>query len=177
MTSPDPKPWPRKKRTTSLWGWKDPRNTLTSAVWLRFFPGARIVHVVRNGIDSALSLQRRAITSGEGAPHCTDTHYCFDLWERYVETGLTHRSLQESRYFEVRYEDMLTQPVTHIGRLLCFSDISGVKVESLVGLVDQGKAGQYRWDDHPGLLKRARRSDLFVSLGYGELLEGRGGTD
>lgn len=41
------------------WGWKDPRNTLLLPLWLEVFPQATVVHVVRNGVDVALSLAAR----------------------------------------------------------------------------------------------------------------------
>jgi hypothetical protein len=69
---------------------------------------------------------------------------------------------------------MLTEPVTHIERLLSFCNVSDVKTESLIGLVDQRKISPHGRDGHSGLLRRALRSNLFVSLGYGELLEDRG---
>src|SRR3989304_485109 len=42
------------------WAWKDPRNTFTLPVWLRIFPEAKIIYVVRNGVDVAASLRVRA---------------------------------------------------------------------------------------------------------------------
>jgi hypothetical protein len=47
------------ERLDRAWGWKDPRNTLLLRLWLEIFPAARVVHVVRNGVDVALSLKRR----------------------------------------------------------------------------------------------------------------------
>lgn len=47
------------ERLDRAWGWKDPRNTLLLRLWLEVFPAARVVHVVRNGVDVALSLRRR----------------------------------------------------------------------------------------------------------------------
>jgi hypothetical protein len=41
------------------WGWKDPRNSITLPVWLKLFPDARVIHIVRNGVDVAESLYRR----------------------------------------------------------------------------------------------------------------------
>lgn len=41
------------------WGWKDPRNSLLLPLWLELFPEAKIIHVVRNGLDVAASLARR----------------------------------------------------------------------------------------------------------------------
>jgi hypothetical protein len=57
-------PWryPRYRSLLRLgppWGWKDPRNALLLGLWLEVFPSARVVHVVRNGMDVALSLADR----------------------------------------------------------------------------------------------------------------------
>ena len=43
------------------WGWKDPRNTLLLPFWLKIFPRANIIHVIRNGIDVASSLSKREL--------------------------------------------------------------------------------------------------------------------
>ncbi len=162
--------WPENRRMAPFWGWKDPRTTLTLPVWLRLFPEARIIHVVRNGIDSALSLWRRSLESGEGAPSCTDPHYCFDLWEGYVEQGLRFRSLPKERYCEVRYEDILQDSDTQVRRLMALVGLPEAEVEALIQQVDTKKPGRYGWDDHPGLLRQARESKAFQEMGYGELL-------
>ena len=41
------------------WGWKDPRSTFTLPLWLTLFPGSKVVHVHRNGVDVARSLVER----------------------------------------------------------------------------------------------------------------------
>jgi hypothetical protein len=41
------------------WGWKDPVNTITMDIWMRAFPNARIVNIIRNPIDVATSLKVR----------------------------------------------------------------------------------------------------------------------
>ena len=43
------------------WGWKDPRTMITAPIWLNIFPKAKIVYILRNGIDVANSLQKRAV--------------------------------------------------------------------------------------------------------------------
>lgn len=45
---------------SSGWGWKDPVNSLTAPYWLRIFPDATLIHVVRDPRDVAASLVRRA---------------------------------------------------------------------------------------------------------------------
>jgi hypothetical protein len=42
-----------------MWGWKDPKNTLTLDIWSKIYPDAKIVHIYRNPIDVAFSLQSR----------------------------------------------------------------------------------------------------------------------
>lgn len=41
------------------WGWKDPRNALTLPFWQALLPGLKVVFVVRNPLEVALSLRRR----------------------------------------------------------------------------------------------------------------------
>jgi len=41
------------------WGWKDPRTSLTIPFWQKFFPDLRVVIVVRNPLEVALSLRKR----------------------------------------------------------------------------------------------------------------------
>jgi hypothetical protein len=41
------------------WGWKDPRNSLTLALWRELLPELRVVIALRNPLEVAASLQRR----------------------------------------------------------------------------------------------------------------------
>jgi hypothetical protein len=41
------------------WGWKDPRTTITLPLWLSIFPEAKVIHVLRHGVDVASSLKNR----------------------------------------------------------------------------------------------------------------------
>ncbi|MDZ7724825.1 MAG: sulfotransferase [candidate division KSB1 bacterium] len=41
------------------WGWKEPRTMLLLPLYLDIFPGAKVIHIVRNGVDVAASLARR----------------------------------------------------------------------------------------------------------------------
>jgi len=129
------------------WGWKDPRNTFTLPVWLHLFPDARVVHVLRHGVDVAKSLQTRSMRGLElcTAPspaaqpvpdlesclrdRITDSVRClsleggFSLWEEYSEQA---RSLVDSLgkcAMEVRYETVLEQPTESLRALATFCDL------------------------------------------------------
>ncbi|HMJ73579.1 MAG TPA: sulfotransferase [Solirubrobacterales bacterium] len=66
-----------------LWGWKDPRNSLTLPFWQALLPGMRYVVCLRNPLDVAASLQRR-----DGLPH----EQAVDLWMVYVARALVNTS-------------------------------------------------------------------------------------
>jgi len=55
----------RPQATGSVWGWKDPRSSLTLPLWLRLFPHARVVHVTRDPAAAASSIHRRALLEAE----------------------------------------------------------------------------------------------------------------
>lgn len=56
-------------REGALWGWKDPRTSLTLPLWLSLFPEARVVHVLREPEAAAQSIHRRAHREAEaGCP-------------------------------------------------------------------------------------------------------------
>lgn len=51
----------------AVWGWKDPRTSLTLPYWLRFFPGMHVVHVLREPAGVSQSILRRAAAWAEQA--------------------------------------------------------------------------------------------------------------
>ena len=64
-----------------LWGWKDPRSSLTLPFWQALLPDMSYVVCVRNPLDVAASLERRnQLSRAEG----------FDVWLRYLAGALVH---------------------------------------------------------------------------------------
>ncbi|MFW5940644.1 MAG: sulfotransferase [Chloroflexota bacterium] len=124
--------WQRVQEGEPLpWGWKDPRTSLTFPIWLQIFPRARVVHVLRNGIDVAISTHRRSQKQQarfwtrtlklDYCPITLDFQYCFQLWEEHVSFVLEHRRLiPDEQYLEVRYEELLAAPVAELDRITSF---------------------------------------------------------
>ena len=109
------------------WGWKDPRSTLTLPVWLSIFPEARVIHIVRNGIDVGMSLQRREprrLFSRRDAEPMIPPLFTrgYRLWSEYLQTGLSLQTLCR-HYLLVRYEDIIEAPRLQIDILCEFLDI------------------------------------------------------
>jgi LPS sulfotransferase NodH len=109
------------------WGTKDPRTSLTLAIWLDVFPQARVVHIIRNGIDVAISLHRRQLAQAKRwrthpdhrDPRGRDFRFCFGLWEAYQAHLLTFReTVPAAQYTEIRYEALLREPETTLRHIL-----------------------------------------------------------
>jgi hypothetical protein len=130
-------------RNPSPWGWKDPRNSITLSIWLQMFPQAKVVHVVRNGIDVSISLHRRETNRQGAAPdfseECLDFGYCFRLWEQYLQICWEHRKLiSKGRYLEIRYEDILRAPKRELSAMLAFLnwEVSDQKLTEVASAID-----------------------------------------
>lgn len=121
----------------TLWGWKDPRTALLIPLWHRIFPKARWIHIVRDGVDVAISLYSRALRQQKKillkfyrfdfSERTLDFGYCFRLWEDYlsaISEGLA--DIDRSNVIQLKYEDLLRDPVEEIRKLL---EILGYQVD------------------------------------------------
>jgi hypothetical protein len=137
-----------------VWGWKDPRNTITWPIWKKKFVDAKIIHVVRNPIDVAISLQKREvynkkiveIEKGQGRIKtysilAQTLEYCLSLWEQYEEEAARMIRTHPNDVFLVKYEDLLTQPYYCMGKVLDFINEKTLKItQSSIDRIDTRKA-------------------------------------
>ncbi|MDF1614759.1 sulfotransferase family protein [Desulfurivibrio dismutans] len=128
------------------WGWKDPRNTFTLPLWLELFPEARVLHIVRHGVDVAASLRRRRQEEfaarvaryrrrrrwtwlnplapkhrGFGPQvRCRTLEGGFELWQLYVERAMEHVQFLGGQALTIKYEALLTDPLPNLRQALDF---------------------------------------------------------
>ncbi len=120
-------------REERVWGWKDPRTCLTLPVWLKIYPSARVLHVVRDGRAVALSLTDR-----------DDLHPAFGLglWEYYVtrvEEAL--ETMPNSHHHTVRFEDVTQAPAETLPKLYEFAQLEQpAGLDAIVADVDAKRA-------------------------------------
>lgn len=125
------------------WGFKDPRTTVLLDLWLEVFPEAKVLHLVRNGVDVADSLVRRQRGGLElgrrhfekyrrlfrwrakqgwfgTSPRVLHLEEAFRLWEEYLELADRLTEGLGDALLEARYETLLANPSTEIERILAF---------------------------------------------------------
>jgi hypothetical protein len=155
------------------WGWKDPSNTYTLPLWLDVFPNARVVHVLRHGVDVANSLVTREreflVAARElhakrkkrheywfrmkefgfvSSLRCFSLEEGFSLWEKYAIQARKHMSEATNRAIELRYEDVLQSPTEAIRLLSLFCEVpvTDAHIQRIVGAVDTSRIFAYRND-------------------------------
>lgn len=136
------------------WGWKDPRNSITLPLWLNLFPQAKIIHMIRNGFDVAISLHRRETKREPGdpdaSPLCTDFGYCFFLWEQYIQTGWQFSQLaRPGHYLELKYEALLQDPEKLLKSVLDFIDrpLDSIHLGQIATRVDRSRLNNETYRD------------------------------
>jgi len=108
----------------TVWGWKDPRNSLTLPFWQQLLPGLKTVVVVRNPLEVAHSMRKRNGIS-----------YSFGLrlWEIY-NRRLIEISSGKDRLV-THYDFFFQEPEAELRRITDFIGLPGAKTSSAAALV------------------------------------------
>lgn len=117
----------RDRAKKRLWADKTPRNIQVLPYIFEHFPQARFVHVVRDGRDVVCSLRthpRHRVVNGEIVKLDTwnPIEECVDRWVTDVGRGLAYRG--DPRYFELKYEDLVTDTEQTLRSLFEFLELS-----------------------------------------------------
>lgn len=95
------------------WGDKTPGYVIDIDILWTLFPGCRIIHLVRDGRDVALSLRNVSWGSRNILKTAAD-------WRWKVMLGRKMGRMIPDNYLEVHYEDLVSDPVTSLQRICAF---------------------------------------------------------
>ncbi len=183
------------------WGFKDPRTAFTLPLWLRVFPRARLVYVIRNGIDVAHSLvareerllsdqvrvfdrrfARRAPEKHvrrqayKGSVRCLTFEGAFSLWEEYVARAETTLANVRHDFLRVRYEDVVAsprQPIADLADVCGLSAFTTTTFDEVLSAIDSTRGARGRaTHEFADQIVRALDSPWMRRLGYGCLPRG-----
>jgi hypothetical protein len=160
----------RQLRNGRPWGWKEPRTTLFGECWLEIFPNARILHVIRNPLAVATSIQRRELEfqsrGDEPSGQVQDFNYCVEVAMTYVEAGEDLAS-HASHFCRVRFEDLQTDTVGQLTKLaeFCGLAVSEGNISRAAATIRPTRADRLRQANEKREI--LARYPLAAKLGYG----------
>jgi hypothetical protein len=153
------------------WGNKRPSYALHLNEIDAVLPGAKVVHIVRDGRDSVLSMRRATHLLLE-----KNWYFAATDWKEHVLRGREiGKALGPDRYFELTYEELLTSPGDVFARLLAFIG-AGDDAQAQLDRVRTGIAakmrtsnyGKWRTQMPPHAIRIVERvaGDTLRDLGY-----------
>lgn len=105
-----------KAKGKTRWGNKRPSYSLQVNELSELFPSARFLHIIRDGRDVALSM-RKATAS----PMERNWYYSAKLWELHImQARIQGQQLPAGRYKEIKYEDLMKEPVSLFQEIVRF---------------------------------------------------------
>ncbi len=183
---------------------KTPGNCFILPFFLKTFPQAKFIHIIRDGRDAAISLANKPwyqmamngeyrreadgylFGSGrrfwvesdrvEEYENTTDRHRCIWLWRRYVEEAKRGcEQVPQDQLLEIRYEELVSDPVSNAEAILNFLDI--IDTESRQVFIDtvHGRARIDSIDRWKSELTESEKNTLYKEAG--NLLEALGYSD
>jgi len=118
--------WYAKREGKTRWGDKTPAHTLYLEDIHHFFPGARYIHLIRDGRDVAESLSRVYF-----GPNTVDRIAL--LWQRYILAFQAFKKkIGPEQFLEIRFEDFLKDPEAIMQRICRFLEISEITFNQAV---------------------------------------------
>ena len=104
--------------------WSDctPENAAHVQELAAAFPGARFLHVVRDGRDVAASMARKGMAHPAARDEGREVEVAAVLWEWFVERGREGCAKVGERALEVRYEELVRDRAGTLGKVAEFLD-------------------------------------------------------
>jgi hypothetical protein len=176
------------------WGWKDPRTVVTLPIWLKLFPAAKLVYIIRNGVDVAKSLMvrekkllklrrerfdermtRRSTRTFldragyKGSVRCLSLTGGFSLWEEYVRQAEHNLKGVSNPIHTLLYEDMLADPRKHLPELAAFCELDAppAVIEKAIGQIDGSRSLAFATDPAAAsFFESIRNTEWMKRYGY-----------
>jgi hypothetical protein len=118
----------RDPQAVRMIGDKTPEGALAVPALSTLYPGARFIHVIRDGRDAAVSgwahLRRRGTSQRFDSFADYAVYLARHHWVPYIMRARQGGRWVPNRYLEVRYEDLHDSPMDHTRRILRFLEVS-----------------------------------------------------
>ena len=141
----------------SSWGFKSPEAIYFVKPMMSFFPDIRIIHLVRDGRDMALSandnplLYRRLfnLEASEPVSMALNNWLAVNGWAKKA----CSRTLPGSQYMIIRYEDICEKTIEAVDRILEFAGLEPMDRE-MVYRIPSRNPSIGRWKENPEMFRQ-----------------------
>jgi hypothetical protein len=156
-----------------LWGWKDPKNTITFPIYNSIFPRAKYIFIYRNGIDVAESLkvreEKRNIYDPLFSAKCLELEGGFELWKEYNNFFLENKNKINNNLLIICYENLVENPQKEIERISSFLKIkmNSKKNKNIISNIENNKS--YKFTKNKKLMNfynNNKNQELMKYFGY-----------
>jgi hypothetical protein len=134
-----------------IWGWKDPRNSITIPFWQNLIPDLKVIICLRNPLEVAASLERRGSAT---------LNFSLNLWRIYNQSILD--SVPSKKVLITHYNSFFINPVSELQRILDFIGITQetkVIQQACYSIKDSIRHNQLMVTD---LIRRQISSDIII---------------
>jgi hypothetical protein len=156
---------------------KSPTHTFRIKTLLELFPDARFVHIVRDPyvvfpstVNLWMSLYR---AHGLQSPTCEglDEYVLATFTRMYAKLEDTRSLVRPDRFFEIRYEDLVRDPIGQMGALYSHLQLGGFanvrpRIEHYLGEVAGYQTNRYELSAEMGELVTRRWGEIIRRYGY-----------
>lgn len=133
-----------------IWIEKTPSNSYSFRYFLRVFPQGKVIHISRNPLDAVASYLR----STKRSPY-----FVCCLWLYNAASALSVAN--DQRYFSVRYEDLIANPVGTMRSILAFIGLEftpNILQPSAIDTTDHTRNVGWRYDRTARITKNNKRT-------------------
>jgi len=141
-----------------FWGFKDPDAVYILKALLEYYPNMKLIHMVRDGRDMALSDQKKPYMFYSSI-FDTDKEYSiknvFKYWTEFNIWVLNfiQKNMKEDRILIVKFEDLCQKPIEEINKIANFLEIDikedspAYTVPKVINSIGRWKTKAYEFDD------------------------------
>jgi hypothetical protein len=139
------------------WAEKTPMHVLHMIELSEAFPGSRFVHMIRDGRDCAASNHRRWGRHAEGTMY---------RWKQVIREARRQGELLDSRYLELKYEEVTTNPDQCLASVCEFLDL---EFDSRILLSDKRRRDVSRYESKKIVRSQSASRGYFSESRYRNL--------
>ncbi len=158
-------------QSSGIWGWKEPNTHLFLESLAGFYPEARFVLVLRNGLDMAFSRNRQQLKRWGRLfgldPEDRSPRNCFEYWYRSNQRALAMGEERwGNRFLRLPLEDLCLEPDQNLARLLSFAGLPTASIPQEIRQLPRlpASSGRYLRRDTSWIDVEVRR--MAAELGY-----------